>query len=100
LVAALEDPQAFARLFADSLNREQRERAERHRQIQLLNADPFDPEAQARIAEIIRQEQVMENLQNAMEHNPEGDTAAPLTQQQRTLEGKNPVVLTERLCLS
>jgi DNA damage-inducible protein 1 len=75
LVAALEDPQAFARLFADSLDRERREREERHRQIQMLNADPFDPEAQAKILEIIRQDQVMENLQNAMEHNPEGNTA-------------------------
>ncbi|KAH6631673.1 hypothetical protein F5144DRAFT_227975 [Chaetomium tenue] len=71
LVAALEDPQRFARLFADSLDREQRERNERQRQIQLLNADPFDIDAQARIEEIIRQERVMENLQNAMEHNPE-----------------------------
>jgi DNA damage-inducible protein 1 len=71
-VAALEDPQRFARLFADSLDREQRERNERQRQIQLLNADPFDIDAQARIEEIIRQERVMENLQNAMEHNPEG----------------------------
>lgn len=74
LVAALEDPQRFARLYADSVDRERRERAERHRQIQLLNADPFDPAAQARIEEIIRQERVMENLQNAMEHNPEGNT--------------------------
>jgi DNA damage-inducible protein 1 len=73
LVAALEDPQRFARLFADSLDREQRERNERQRQIQLLNSDPFDIDAQARIEEIIRQERVMENLQNAMEHNPEGN---------------------------
>ena len=74
LVAALEDPQRFAQLYSDSVNREQRERQERHRQIQLLNADPFDVAAQARIEEIIRQERVMENLQNAMEHNPEGTT--------------------------
>ena len=72
LVAALEDPQRFAGLFADSLDRERRERDERHRQIQLLNSDPFDIDAQAKIEEIIRQERVMENLQNAMEHNPEG----------------------------
>ncbi|AEO55410.1 hypothetical protein MYCTH_89563 [Thermothelomyces thermophilus ATCC 42464] len=73
LVAALEDPQRFARLFADSLDRERREREERQRQIQLLNSDPFDVEAQAKIEEIIRQERVMENLQNAMEHNPEAE---------------------------
>ncbi|KAL2127660.1 hypothetical protein VTI74DRAFT_10357 [Chaetomium olivicolor] len=71
LVAALEDPQRFAALFAASVDRERREREERHRQIQLLNADPFDVEAQAKIEEIIRQERVMENLQTAMEHNPE-----------------------------
>ena len=72
LAAALEDPVRFARMYAESLERERRERAERQRQIALLNADPFDPEAQAKIEEIIRQERVMENLQNAMEHNPEG----------------------------
>lgn len=79
LVAVLENPQAFARLFADSLDRERRERDERNRQIQLLNEDPFNPEAQARIEEMIRQERVMENLQNAMEHNPEGKTAVRFT---------------------
>lgn len=73
LAAALEDPQRFAQLLYESHDRERRERAERHRQIQLLNADPFDPEAQAKIEEIIRQERVMENLQSAMEHNPEGN---------------------------
>ncbi|KAH8889715.1 hypothetical protein GQ53DRAFT_189515 [Thozetella sp. PMI_491] len=72
LASALEDPQRFAQVYAQSLENDRRARAERQRQIQLLNADPFDPEAQAKIAEIIRQERVMENLQNAMEHNPEG----------------------------
>jgi DNA damage-inducible protein 1 len=74
LAAALTDPQRFARIWTESADRERRERAERHRQIQRLNADPFDIEAQARIEEMIRQERVMENLQNAMEHNPEGET--------------------------
>lgn len=71
LASALDDSQRFAQIFAQSYDRERRERAERHRQIQALNADPFDIEAQAKIEEIIRQERVMENLQNAMEHNPE-----------------------------
>ncbi|KAL2267520.1 hypothetical protein VTJ83DRAFT_4797 [Remersonia thermophila] len=70
LVAAAEDPQAFARLFADSVDRQRRERAERQRQIEMLNSD-LDPDNQARIEEIIRQERVMENLQSALEHNPE-----------------------------
>ncbi|KAF9881929.1 DNA damage-inducible protein 1 [Colletotrichum karsti] len=71
LAAALEDPQRFAQLFNDSYDREQREREERQREIARLNDDPFDIEAQAKIEEMIRQERVMENLQNAMEHNPE-----------------------------
>lgn len=71
LGAALDDPQRFAQVFAQSYDKERRERMERHRMIQRLNADPFDIEAQRKIEEIIRQERVMENLQNAMEHNPE-----------------------------
>ncbi|OAA59552.1 hypothetical protein SPI_05750 [Niveomyces insectorum RCEF 264] len=59
------------RLREEPAAHERRERLERQRQIAQLNADPFDVEAQARIEEIIRQERVMENLQNAMEHNPE-----------------------------
>jgi DNA damage-inducible protein 1 len=71
LAAAVDDPAAFARMFQDSLDREQRERMERQREIDRLNEDPFNIENQRRIEEMIRQERVMENLQNAMEHNPE-----------------------------
>lgn len=78
LASALEDPARFAQIYTQTYERDRRERAERQRQIQMLNADPFDIDAQAKIAEIIRQERVMENLQNAMEHNPEGtDPSAP-----------------------
>lgn len=72
IAATLDDPARFAAAYRDAFDRERRERAERQQAIQALNADPFDVGAQARIEEIIRQEQVMENLQNAMEHNPEG----------------------------
>lgn len=77
LAQALDDPARFASAFRDVYDRERRERADRQRQIAALNADPFDIEAQEKIAEIIRQEQVMENLQNAMEHNPEGKVGPP-----------------------
>lgn len=71
LAAALDDPVAFADMISGDRDRERRERQERQRAIQALNEDPFNVEAQARIEEIIRQERVTENLQNAMEHNPE-----------------------------
>lgn len=72
LASVLGNAQQFAAAFRDLTDRERRERSERQRQIAALNADPFDIEAQAKIEEMIRQERVMENLQNAMEHNPEG----------------------------
>jgi DNA damage-inducible protein 1 len=75
MAAALDDPRRFAQLFNATVDRDARERTERQQMIQRLNDDPFDVEAQARIEEMIRQERVMENLQNAMEHNPEGKQA-------------------------
>ncbi|RGP69341.1 DNA damage-inducible 1 [Fusarium longipes] len=71
LASAVDDPTRFAQIFHDSQNREQRERQERQREIERLNDDPFNIENQRKIEEMIRQERVMENLQNAMEHNPE-----------------------------
>lgn len=46
-------------------------RRQRAENIQRLNDNPFDPEAQAKIAEAIRQENVQRNYQLAMEHVPE-----------------------------
>ncbi len=40
-------------------------------EIERLNADPFDIDAQQRIEEAIRQEAVLENLDHALEYSPE-----------------------------
>jgi DNA damage-inducible protein 1 len=71
LASVLEDPQRFAQIFRQSQNQQEEARRARMREIEELNNDEFNPEAQAKIEEIIRQQQVTENLQNAMEHNPE-----------------------------
>lgn len=72
LAAAATDPNRFRELYlATAQQAESRER-ERREQMQLLNDDPFNVEAQQKIEEIIRQDRVMENLEYAYEHNPEG----------------------------
>ncbi|CAJ2513785.1 Uu.00g019040.m01.CDS01 [Anthostomella pinea] len=71
LAANVDDSQRFAQLFQQSTNQQDEARRARMREIEALNNDEFNPEAQAKIEELIRQESVMENLQNAMEYNPE-----------------------------
>ncbi|TVY22444.1 DNA damage-inducible protein [Lachnellula hyalina] len=71
LAAVIDSPERFAQLFRTWQDTERDEQARRRQHIADLNADPFDIEAQTRIAEMIREERVQENLQNAIEHNPE-----------------------------
>lgn len=70
--AARTNPQEFVRLMRDI--RRQVDQAERDRaraEDELANADPMDPEAQRRIEEAIQRENVMQNLEHAMEYSPE-----------------------------
>ncbi|KAF9584451.1 DNA damage-inducible protein 1 [Lunasporangiospora selenospora] len=69
--AAESDPNRFHELIRElDVQRQQAESA-RSREIARLNADPFDIEAQSRIEEAIRLENVAANLEAAMEFNPE-----------------------------
>jgi len=71
LAASINDPQAFQRAFVQFETRKRNAERERMMEIQQLNEDPFNIESQRKIEELIRQEQVMQNLQNALEHHPE-----------------------------
>ena len=61
--------------FHDVWNQRQRQLAqaesEKNAQLALLNADPFNAEAQRKIEEMIQHEQIQANIQKALEENPE-----------------------------
>ncbi|KDQ08230.1 hypothetical protein BOTBODRAFT_569995 [Botryobasidium botryosum FD-172 SS1] len=69
--AAANHPERFAQLLRQQQARQQATESARKQEIEALNADPFDVEAQRRIEEAIRQQAVMENLEHAMEYSPE-----------------------------
>lgn len=72
LADAVSDPARFRQGW-EVMERQAEEReAAKQREYALLNEDPFNVEAQAKIEEMIRQQQVEENLQNALDYNPEG----------------------------
>lgn len=74
LAAASSDQQKFHELWASRQRQYEQVQREKEEQYALLEADPFNADAQQKIEEIIRQERVAENLQKAMEENPECET--------------------------
>lgn len=72
LADAVHDSSRWSQIYDQMLRQQQNIEAQKQRELALLNADPFNVEAQGKIEEMIRQERVIENLQHAMDHTPEG----------------------------
>ncbi|KAK2465970.1 hypothetical protein APHAL10511_001611 [Amanita phalloides] len=69
--AVISEPRRFAELLRQMRARQDHLELARQREIALLNADPFDVQAQGRIEEAIRQQAVLENMEHALEYSPE-----------------------------
>lgn len=77
LADAVSDPIRFREVFQNMYVQQAEAGSVQQRELALLNADPFNPETQAKIEEEIRQQRVMENLQDAMDYTPEGKSNIP-----------------------
>ncbi|KAF1361294.1 hypothetical protein EJ07DRAFT_154618 [Lizonia empirigonia] len=71
LAAAVNDPTTWREEFTMRQRAQQDAERERREQIQKLNEDPFNIDAQRKIEELIRQDRVVENLEKAYNENPE-----------------------------
>ncbi|KAI9662840.1 MAG: DNA damage-inducible protein 1 [Bathelium mastoideum] len=71
LISALYDQNRFREMYFRVVRQEEDRAREREEQVRLLNEDPFNVEAQRKIEEMIRRDNVVENLQHAIENNPE-----------------------------
>ena len=72
LADAVSDPTRFRQAWETIQQQAQEREDAKQREYALLNEDPFNVEAQAKIEEMIREQQVAENLQTALDYNPEG----------------------------
>jgi DNA damage-inducible protein 1 len=72
LAEAVNDEARFREKWMDRMSNEQRLREEHENEIRRLNEDPFNANAQQKIADIIRRENIEKNLQYAYENNPAG----------------------------
>lgn len=65
------NPEKFIAIIHENDRQKRLRDAEKLEFMRRVAANPFDAEAQAKIEEIIREENVAANYENAMEHNPE-----------------------------
>ena len=73
LADAINNPARWREIWNEFQKRRAELQAQKDRDMALLEADPFDVEAQTRIEEMIRLEQVDENLEQTREYHPEGE---------------------------
>ena len=76
LANSASNAEAFSAVWERRQQGMQAAEEEKREQMALIDADPFNVEAQTKIEEIIRQQQVQENVQRAFEENPEGKSSA------------------------
>ena len=69
--AARSDPVRFSQLLLQLRQRQTDAEIERQREMDRLEANPFDVEAQQKIEEAIRQQAILENMEHALEYSPE-----------------------------
>lgn len=73
LANAVQDQRQFREIWERVIHRQQEAEEEKQRMMDSMAADPFDMEAQKKIEELIRENAVMHNITEAMEHTPEGN---------------------------
>jgi DNA damage-inducible protein 1 len=71
LAEAANDRDRFHTLWNQRQRQGAQAEAEKNAQLALLNADPFNAEAQRKIEEMIQHERIQENIQKALEETPE-----------------------------
>ena len=71
LANAATNPDTFHTVWSQRQRQIEAAQAEKDEQMRLLNEDAFNVEAQGKIEEMIRQERIQENVQKALEENPE-----------------------------
>ncbi|KAA8916363.1 hypothetical protein TRICI_001472 [Trichomonascus ciferrii] len=71
LESVVDDPTQFSQKMIELEQKKQDSERERQEELRRLQNDPDNPENQAKIMELIQQEAISENMNLALEHNPE-----------------------------